>query len=259
MATPVFFADTCVGGLSVLKSLWGAGMAGNAVFMADYVVNPLGIKSDAEIADVVQRWMGFAEEHAETLVIACNTLSIRYHELHRQTVPETGLGQVVSMVDCFKAMVRAEAGRLAGRKVLVIGTEFTATQDMYPALIKAGAPGAQVSTFGATELERRIARFEPLDGGGESVFDGDLQAAIAGVDFAVLACTCFPMVSSRLANLFPGVTFLDPGSYCADLLPRSNDTGDRKLRIEVTGSVVEQARVTKFAQTYLGHGSEILP
>jgi glutamate racemase len=254
---PVFIADTCIGGLSVLKSLWRAGAASDAVFMADYAVNPLGTKNDAEIAEAVRRWTAFAERHADTLVIACNTLSIRYQQLCRSAVSDSSLHQVVSMVDCFELMVQAECDRLAGRSVLIIGTEFTASQDVYPELLRKAAPCVQISAFGATELERRIARFEPLDAGGRSVFDGGLHAAIADVDFAVLACTCFPMVSSRLANLFPGVTFLDPGSYCADLLQRSNDTGDRKLRIEVTGNVVEQARVTKFAQTYLGTGTDI--
>ena len=258
MDTPVFIADTCIGGLSVLKSMWGAGIAGGAVFMADYAVNPLGTRSDADIAHAVQRWTGFAEECADILVIACNTLSVRYHQLSQDAVAETNLRQVVSMVDCFKAMVQAEADRLAGRKVLVIGTEFTASQDVYPDFLKSGVPAVQVSTFGATELERRIARFEPLDADGRSVFDGALHKALADVDFAVLACTCFPMLRSRLEALFPGVTFLDPGRYCAGLLHREDVTGKKKLRIEVTGNVVAPARVSKFAQIYLGHDAEIL-
>jgi glutamate racemase len=257
MAAPVFIADTCIGGLSVLKSLWGAGMAGDAIFMADYLVNPLGTKGEVEIADVVQRWTGFAERHADTLVIACNTLSIRHHQLRRDVKPESGLQQIVSMVDCFEAMVQAEADRLAGRSVLVIGTEFTASQDVYPRLLKAGAPCVSVKTFGATELERRIARLMPLEDDNGSVFEGDLRCAIEGVDFAVLACTCFPMVGSRLENLFPGVTFLDPGRYCAGLLKHRNAVRGRKVRLEVTGNVVARPRVEKFARVYLGLDADI--
>ena len=256
-SAPIFIADTCICGLSVLKSLWGAGMASDAVFLADYAVNPLGTKSNDEITNAVRRWTKFAKRHADTLVIACNTLSIRHYELPQNGAPDTGLRQVVSMVDCFEAMVRAEADRLEGSKVLVIGTEFTAGQDVYPQLLKASAPGARVSTFGATQLERRIARMLPLEDSTGSVYDGELQAAIEGVDFAILACTCFPMVSSRLQTLFPHVTFLDHGRYCAGLLRSTVKTGRKRLRLEVTGEVVERARVEKFARVYLGPDAEI--
>ena len=43
---PVFIADSCIGGLSVVKSLWNAGDASDAVFLADYAINPLGVKSE---------------------------------------------------------------------------------------------------------------------------------------------------------------------------------------------------------------------
>ena len=67
---PVFIADTCIGGLSVVKSMWGSGYAGDAIFMADYEINPLGVKSDSAIADVVNKWLRLAAENSETLVIA---------------------------------------------------------------------------------------------------------------------------------------------------------------------------------------------
>lgn len=38
---PVFIADSCIGDLSVVKSLWDAGNASDAVFLADYAINPL--------------------------------------------------------------------------------------------------------------------------------------------------------------------------------------------------------------------------
>jgi len=39
---PVFIADSCIGGLSVLKSIWNSVSAGDAVFLADYEINPCG-------------------------------------------------------------------------------------------------------------------------------------------------------------------------------------------------------------------------
>ena len=252
---PVFIADTCIGGLSVIKSMWQSRTIGDAVFMADYAVNPLGVKSDTAITDVVKRWLGLAEQHSDTLVVACNTLSVRYHQLFGSRRPDSGLEQVVSMVDCFKAMVRIESECLVNRSILVIGTEFTASQRLYPDILEARLPGVKVNTVGATGLERRIARFRPLESEGESVFEGELRTAIENTDVAVLACTCFPMVKDRLQALFPNVIFLDPGVYCAGLLDATSQTDNKNILIKVTGEIVSTKHVMEFAKSYLGKDS----
>lgn len=253
---PVFIADTCIGGLSVVKSLWNSGTACDAFFMADYVVNPLGLKSDAAIADVANRWLVLAEQQSDTLVVACNTLSIRYSQLLGSQALQCGLTRIVTMVDCLEAMANIEADLLANRKVLVIGTAFTASQPLYPEILSAAAPGIRIDTVAATRLERKIARFEHWSS--KEVFTGDLRQAIENTEIAVLACTCFPMVQAELASLFPGVTFLDPGAYCAGFLYEKASAQDRNLHIKVTGEVVSSARVTEFAESYLGSAS-ILP
>ncbi len=249
---PVFIADTCVCGLSVIKAMWNSGSAGNAVFMADYAVNPIGVKSDSEITAVVESWLRTAEEHSDTLVIACNTLSIRYQQLTRSNKPSSSLRHIVTMVDCFAAMVKAETARLAGSKVLIIGTEFTARQQVYPEILASALPGTRVSTIGATELERKIARFQTGENGGDAIFSAALEQAIGETDVAVLACTCFPLVRMQLESQFPQVIFLDPGAYCSGLLQPDEMTHNPKLAIRVSGDVVAKIRVIDFAKQYLG-------
>ena len=248
---PVFIADTCIGGLSVIKSMWSSGHACEAIFMADYEINPLGVKSDSAITDVVNKWLRLAEENSDTLVIACNTLSIRYHQLFQSKSPLSSLRQIVSMVDCFSAMVKIEASRLANSKVLIIGTEFTASQGLYPEIIRTTLPGTRVETIAATELERRIARFQPWDSDDDSVLTSDLRQAIANTKIAVLACTCFPMAMTGLEARFPGVTFLDPGKYCPGLLKEITPSQKKNLSVRVTGDIVSAAGVTEFARSYL--------
>lgn len=256
-ARPVFIADTCIGGLSVLKAMWRQGAAGHAVFMMDYVVNPLGVKSDTEIATVVERWLDFARQHSETLVIACNTLSIRYHQLFGSDAIPGGMKQVVTMLDCLKSMAEAEAERLAGKKILVIGTAFTSSQALYPEVLQTALPGTPVTTVAATDLERSIARFESIDSSSTSVFTTELRQAIENTDVAILACTCFPMVKDVLQEQFPDVVFLDPGTYCTSLLQETVETQNRSLKIKVEGNVVKTERVIKFARSYLGAGSSV--
>lgn len=254
---PVFLADTCVCGLSVLKSLWVGGSAASAVFMADYAVNPLGVKSDGEIASVAERWMQMAGQYSDTLVIACNTLSIRYHQLQRAGATSHGLKRVVTMADCLEALVRTEAQRLDGRRVLIIGTEYTASQPVYPEIFAAALHGTRVRTIGATGLERAIARFRLNEGGVDALIDPALDKALGETDAAVLACTCFPLVRSELESKFPGVLFLDPGEYCAGLLAQDGQDGNRMLSIKVTGDVVSEQRVAEFAKNYLGSDSVV--
>ncbi|MGA9575842.1 MAG: aspartate/glutamate racemase family protein [Lysobacterales bacterium] len=255
---PVFIADTCIGGLSVVRSMWKSGSAGEVVFLADYAVNPLGVKSDSAIAGVVDSWLRAAAAKSDTLVIACNTLSIRYRQLTDCKAPITGLTHIVSMVDCFEALVKTEAHRMVNRKVLIIGTEFTAAQRVYPDILGSALPSTRIRTIGATDLERKIARLQLDKNAGDSLLGVELSRALGETDVAVLACTCFPMVQARLEALFPEVIFLDPASYCSGLLKQDEINCNRKLTLRVTGDVVSEHRVIEFAKTYLGSDSVVL-
>jgi glutamate racemase len=254
---PVFIADSCIGGLSVVKAMRKNGDLGDAIFMADYAINPLGVKGDTAIAEVVNRWLKTAEADADTLIIACNTLSIRYHQLALSNAPVSDLSSIVSMVDCFMEMVKIEARRLANKNILIIGTEFTASQSLYPDILSAALPCKRISTIAATDLERQIARLEHWISRSETVLTPALAQAIEQADVAVLACTCFPMVKLQLESLFPDVVFLDPGSYCAGLIRDENTGPNRKLSIRVSGDVVSKEQVTVFARSYLGTGSQV--
>lgn len=236
----------------MLKSLWRARIATDAVFLADYAINPLGVKSDTEIAEVVERWLTQAAEVSDTLVIACNTLSVRYHQLYGSERRLGRLAHVVSMADCFAEMVEQEADRIAGKNLLVIGTEFTANQSLYSEIVAQACPGANVSTFAATELEQKIARFGTWEGATDPTLTGELRRAIDRAEIAILACTCFPMVREDLEAVFPDVLFLDPGAYSAGLMRGHAGTRDNTLSVTVTGEEVSSARVVEFAESYLG-------
>lgn len=248
---PIFMADSCLGGLSVLKSIWDSGANHDVVFLADYAVNPLGVKPDALIREVVFSWLEKAAQVSDTLVIGCNTLSIRYHQLLQTTTFDGGPARVISMVDGFKAMVDAESDRLYTKRVTIVGTAFTASQPTYPAILEANDPGVQVKTVAATELERTIARMQPWSAEDESVLTRPLRAALQETDVAVLACTCFPMARTELERQFPDVLFLDPGAHCAALLAGQSSSQHRSLDLRVSGEVVPQAQVAEFAASYL--------
>lgn len=250
----IVIADSCIGGLSVLKSLWKAGLASETVFLADYEINPLGVKDDSTIAGVVERWMHFASDKADTLIMACNTLSIRYHHLLAAAVDLPGPERVVSMVDCFAAMARAEKVVLEGKNVLVIGTRYTASQSLYQEILEELVGEVRVKTIAATELERQVARIQPWDGDSFTVLTSALRQAIGDTDVAVLACTCFPVVIRELQTVFPDVTFIDPGKYSVDCLKAGSDDREQRVRMHITGDVVSAVQVGNFARRYIGIG-----
>jgi glutamate racemase len=154
-------------------------------------------------------------------------------------------------------MAKAEAERLADRKVLIIGTAFTACQSVYPEIVRTAAPGAHVDSIAATELERAIARFESWESSGNAVLTGGLRRAVADTEVAVLACTCFALIRRELEALFPEVVFLDPGAYSAGLLNGNAANRVMDLQIAVTGDVVEPARVKAFAESYFGNACSV--
>jgi glutamate racemase len=241
--------------LSVLKAIWKGQVADHAIFLADYAINPLGVRSDAALAEVVSSWLERAAGVSDTLVIACNTLSIRYEQIFTAgTTDNLGLN-VVSMVDCFEAMVRSEVDILENRKILVIGTAFTARQPLYAQVVERVLPGAWVDTMAATALERKIARFEDWSGVEDSALTAELKTAIGDADVAILACTCFPMVKADLETLFPDVVFLDPGAYCSELITGHRKARQKRLSLEVTGNEVPAAKVISFARSYLDENS----
>jgi len=72
----------------VVKSLWNSGDTSDVIFLADYAINPLGVTSGPDITDVADRWLKQANKYSDTLVMACNTLSVQYDQLLRSEAPE---------------------------------------------------------------------------------------------------------------------------------------------------------------------------
>jgi glutamate racemase len=159
------------------------------------------------------------------------------------------------MVDCLAAMAEQEATHLAGKKVLIIGTAFTVNRGLYAEILDRAVPGVRVAAVAATELERKIARFEHWDGSGDASLTVALRQALENTDVAILACTCFPMVQADLQAMYPDVVFLDPGAWCPGLVTDDVQTEDKMLSLEVTGNAVSEERVVEFARSYLGEGS----
>ncbi len=238
-------ADSCIGGLSVVPSIADTNREDvELVFLADYAVNPLGTKSPGEISSVIDRWMRVAATTGGELIIACNTLSIRYQQVRGDTEPATS---VSSMLDYTEALIRAKRDDIDGRNVVVLGTAFTAAQPVYADMLHRIARPESVTGFAATGLERRVARLED----GPLFVDPGIEGALESADVVLLSCTCFPLIQAELEAAFPGTRFLAPGSEA------TQTQSTKTLQLIVTGDVVQHSDVLQFARETLGEAWQI--
>ncbi|NIN65409.1 MAG: hypothetical protein GTO63_12070, partial [Anaerolineae bacterium] len=128
----IVFCDTCVCGSTVASHLAKARTGLRALFLADYAVNPLGIKSHGEVSEALNRWVDAAVGRAPILIVACNTASVRLQDAPEVVERAEHLGvRLYSMVDLLDALIRAESHRLKNERVCLMGTEYTVSSSFY--------------------------------------------------------------------------------------------------------------------------------
>jgi glutamate racemase len=235
----LMFCDTCIGGSTVAARL-AAGRRGlRAFYLADYAVNPLGVKTRAEVQAALERWVRLTVPRARTLVVACNTASVLWRSCPavQQQAQTSGLS-VASMVDFLERLLQADPSPVAGRRVCLMGTRFTVAQPVYSDLLmQAGA--REVVPLDATRTEGVIARLQHLTASGRREIAAEIGETIRACDAVVLACTLFPLVAGLIREVNPSCALLDPGRGVADVLPPSGGgTGENRLTVALSGAVL---------------------
>jgi glutamate racemase len=241
------FADTCVGGATVVARAGATARGLRAYFLADYAVNPLGTRSRPEVHQALERWIDVAARRAGTLVVACNTASVLLEQAGElaETAAAAGL-RVRSMVHLLDRALAAGPAVVRGKRVCLMGTRFTVSQPAYPErLFRAGA--ADVRLLAATETERTIAHLLHTSPEGRRRIEDEAGPAVRDVDVVVLGCTLFPLVSNVLRDLNPRCVLLDPASGIDDLL-QPGGAGPNRLAIELTGETIGPDEVQSRAE-----------
>jgi glutamate racemase len=234
----VVFCDTCIGGSTVAADLAPPGAGLRAFFLADYAVNPLGIRSDDEVRAALNRWVDIAVQRSSTLIVACNTASVRLEDSLdvRRRAEERGL-QLHSMVDLLDVMLARNSGALRDRRVCVMGTEYTVGRSLYRNRLRA-AGARDVVAFGATQTERAIAHLQHATDEGRRIIRDEIGDALADIEAVLLACTCFPLVAAQIAEINPDIVQLDPGVEVRSVIPEINRGKPNHLTLACTGEAV---------------------
>lgn len=213
--------DSGFGGLTVLRALIQRLPGARFAFLGDTARLPYGSKSRRTIARYAVQSAQFLvhEQHAEFLVIACNTASAMALDAIQESVSVPVLGVI---------QPGAQSARAASRTgdVLVIATDATVHSHAY---------AAACQTLNLRALEKACPLLVPLVEEGwtahpvtEQVIHIYLDelaadAAAKGLrpDTVVLGCTHYPLLRPLIERLVPaGVSVIDSAESTADAAVR---------------------------------------
>jgi glutamate racemase len=207
--------DSGLGGLTVFSEVVKARPDARFVYAADDAGFPYGRLAErtlvARVLAVIDRLVAL---HAPTLVvIACNTAStlVLPHLRERFAIPFVGT------VPAIKPAAQASVSK----RITVLATPATVARDYTRDLVETYALGCKVNLVGS----HRLAGFGERELMGAPATDEDLRAELlpcfvddgAGrTDVVALACTHYPLLLPRLAQLAPWpVTWIDPAPAIA--------------------------------------------
>ena len=237
------FCDTCIGGSTVAARLARPGAGLRAMFLADYAVNPLGTKSDADVRAALDRWVDAAAGSTDNLVVACNTASVRLEDALgvRRRAEELGV-RVHSMVDLLDVLLTRQSADLDGKRVCIMGTAYTVGRPVYADRLRAAGVD-NLSLLAATQTERIIAHLQHQSAAALETINEEIGETLADADAVLLACTCFPLISELIEAIRPGILQLDPGREVGAVLPASDRHGPNHLTLAFTGDAVTRRQL----------------
>ena len=228
-APTILVFDSGLGGLTVFREIAKARPDARFLYVADDAFFPYGDHGEAELVTRLVALMGefIAVHRPDLVVIACNTASTL-------VLPALRACYSVSFVGTVPAIKPACAAS-ATRRVSVLGTQATVAREYTHALIRDFANGADITLVGSA----RLAGIAEAELRGEPAADAAIAQEIAPcfvdagsrrTDIVVLACTHYPLLLDRFAQLAPWpVTFIDPAPAIArrvvDLIGPRADRG----------------------------------
>ena len=217
----IVIADSCVGGIEVLKHLlqWAANY--DIVFLADYEFNPFGLKTHSQVRNVVRSWLEFSHRNipnVQALVIACNTATIAFQPIIREAKVEFAI-PIITMGDGFGAMIGSSLNKISGKSVGLMGTQLTIQSGYYHSLLYEKS-AAQIIDIIATRSEKVVASVQHLTPMGNMILSEELSPfSSISIESLVLACTCLEHLQTIIPDIFGYTpTMLSPSRYVSEVV-----------------------------------------
>jgi glutamate racemase len=236
--------DSGFGGLTVLKALLARIPGAEYAFLGDTARLPYGSKSQRTIARYAAESAQFLVErqHAEFLVIACNTASALALDAIREAVSVPVLGVI-------EPGAAAAAASSSSRDVLVMATEATVASHAYAAACRAqGLRGVEKACPLLVPLVEEgwiDPAAYPVTAEVVRIYLSELlaEAAAAGQspDTLVLGCTHYPLLRPIFESAVPA------GMRVIDSAEATADEAARLLGFREPGASATQPRIHCFA------------
>ena len=225
--------DSGLGGLTVLREIVRARPDAHYVYVADDAFFPYGHHSEEQIIARVVPLIGelISAHTPDLVVIACNTASTLVMSHLRSAYKLPFVGTVPA--------IKPACASSKTKRVSVLGTKGTVKREYTHALIRDFAQGCEVTLVGSPDL----ASLAEAALSGKAVSDaaiavelapcfvGERDEASRRTDTVVLACTHYPLLLDRFAQLAPWpVDWIDPAPAIArrvvDLLGPPGDVAN---------------------------------
>jgi len=231
----ILVLDSGIGGLSVCQSVLASRVVCRIIYVADDAAFPYGTKSTASLSerltDLVAYFLDFMT--IDLVVLACNTVSTALLPMLRERFDVPFVGVVPAI---------KPAAFLSKNKILgLLATEATISRNYTDDLIADFASDCRVVKVGSSELVEFAEKFLKNAEIDSSVLKRIL-APFMGLnadpqpDTIVLGCTHFPFLKKSMADLMPGVQWVDSGDAVArrvgSLLANGGPAEANKLDIE---------------------------
>ena len=113
MKGKIFLADSCAGGLGVLKFFLGWAGKYEVYYIADGEKNPFGLKSKQEIYKIVESWLKSFDKSKRVVLfcISCNTASISLGERIKRLEEKYKI-PIITMVNGAEIIIKKERNKI---------------------------------------------------------------------------------------------------------------------------------------------------
>lgn len=249
---PIGVFDSGIGGLTVMKEIFGKLPHENTIYLGDTARVPYGSRSPETVMRYsFENTRFLSSKDVKILVIACNTASSVSLSAVRNNFS-------VPVVGVIEPGAKAAAAATRKKRIGVIGTEATVRSSAYTRAIQAIDPAIDV--FGIP-----CPLFVPLVEEGWT--DGQITEMVADrylagmrekdIDTLVLGCTHYPLLKQVLSKLMGnGVTLIDSAIETAAEI--STILAAQGLLNEAGNPVRHEFYVTDSPQKFLSVGERFL-
>ncbi len=205
--------DSGLGGLTVMRAIKDLLPDENIVYFGDTLHLPYGNKSEQTILRYSLENVQFLQNLGiKLLIIACHTVSTTAYQTIKKASSIPILEMVEPSIDLLKRYCQEKKN---SPQITILGTKRTIDSNVYQTRLLSNIPFANIKAISCP-------LFVPL------VEEGYIQHPIAktiiqeqlkemnGVDFALLACTHYPLLQSQIQEtLGPSTILIDPAIACA--------------------------------------------